>query len=79
MDLYTHLFPIYELDPLEKITDSYLDQYLWYESSKRGLFPNWVKPSDSEPAPLLAYKFCEGINNIQDIWETKNGERVVVV
>ena len=30
MDLYTHIFPIYEIDPLEKITDGYLDQYLWY-------------------------------------------------
>ncbi len=28
-DLYSHLIPVYEIDPLEKITDSYLDQYLW--------------------------------------------------
>jgi pre-mRNA-processing factor 8 len=30
MDLYSHLVPSYEVDPLEKITDAYLDQYLWY-------------------------------------------------
>ncbi len=30
MDLYSHLIPTYEIDPLEKITDAYLDQYLWY-------------------------------------------------
>jgi len=35
MDLYSHLIPVYEIEPLEKITDSYLDQYLWYESDKR--------------------------------------------
>ncbi|CAE5964834.1 unnamed protein product [Arabidopsis arenosa] len=31
MDLYSYLIPVYEIEPLEKITDAYLDQYLWYE------------------------------------------------
>ena len=31
MDLYSHLLPVYHIEPLEKITDAYLDQYLWYE------------------------------------------------
>lgn len=70
MDLYSHIFPIYELDPLEKITDSFLDQYVFYEGFKRELFPNWIKPDDAEPAPLLVYKFCEGINNIPNVWNT---------
>jgi hypothetical protein len=26
MDLYSHLIPVYEIEPLEKITDCYLDQ-----------------------------------------------------
>jgi pre-mRNA-processing factor 8 len=25
MDLYTHLIPVYDIEPLEKITDAYLD------------------------------------------------------
>lgn len=79
MDLYSHLFPIFEVDPLEKITDAYLDQFLSYEAFKRDLFPNWVKPSDKEPAPLLVYKFCEGINNIPHIWDHRDGERVVIL
>lgn len=58
MDLYSHLIPVYEIEPLEKITDSYLDQYLWYEADKRHLFPNWIKPADVEPPPLLVYKWC---------------------
>jgi len=74
MDLYSHLVPVYEVEPLEKITDAYLDQYLWYESDKRRLFPAWLKPSDSEPPPLLVYKWCQGINNLQPIWETAEGE-----
>ena len=31
MDLYSHLLPVYHIEPLEKITDAYLDQYLWFE------------------------------------------------
>ena len=79
LDLFTHLIPIYEIEPLEKLTDSYLDQYLWYESDKRNLFPSWIKPADSEPPPLLAYKWCQGINNLHNIWETKDGECVVLL
>ena len=79
MDLYSHLIPVYEIEPLEKITDAYLDQYLWYEADKRNLFPNWVKPADLEPPPFLVYKWCTGINNLMDIWETGNGECVVMM
>jgi pre-mRNA-processing factor 8 len=57
-DHYSHLVPVYDIEPLEKITDAYLDQYLWFESDKRGLFPSWIKPSDTEPPPLLVYKWC---------------------
>lgn len=78
-DYYSHLVPVYEVEPLEKITDAYLDQYLWYESSKRGLFPSWVKPADADPPPLLVYKWCNGINNLHGVWDTSGGECVVMV
>lgn len=54
-------------------------QYLWYEADKRRLFPNWVKPSDSEPPPLLVYKWCQGINNLHNIWDTTDGQCVVLM
>lgn len=79
MDYYSHTIPVYEVDPLEKITDAYLDQYLWYEGDRRHLFPNWIKPSDSEVPPLLVYKWCQGINNLKEIWEYKDGECNVVL
>jgi len=79
MDMYSHLIPVYDIEPLEKITDAYLDQYLWYEADKRHLFPNWIKPADSEPPPLLVYKWCQGINNLDQVWETANGECVVML
>jgi pre-mRNA-processing factor 8 len=78
-DLYTHLVPVHEIEPLEKITDAYLDQYLWYEADKRHLFPAWVKPGDAEPPPLLVYKWCQGINNLGSVWETDSGECVVMM
>ena len=34
----------------------YLDQFLFFEADKRGLFPAWIKPADTEPPPLLVYK-----------------------
>ncbi|KAL8138631.1 hypothetical protein V2J09_004632 [Rumex salicifolius] len=79
MDLYSYLIPVYEIEPLEKITDAYLDQYLWYEGDKRSLFPNWVKPADTEPPPLLVYKWCQGINNLQGVWDTGDGQCVVML
>eukprot|EP00455_Lapot_gusevi_P014731 TRINITY_DN173_c0_g1_i12.p1 TRINITY_DN173_c0_g1~~TRINITY_DN173_c0_g1_i12.p1 ORF type:complete len:1609 (+),score=412.81 TRINITY_DN173_c0_g1_i12:359-4828(+) len=79
MDLYSHLIPVYEVEPLEKITDAYLDQYLWYEADKRHLFPNWVKPADTEPPPQLVYKFCQGVNNLTEVWDTSEGECVVMM
>ncbi|KAK0546006.1 pre-mRNA-splicing factor 8 [Tilletia horrida] len=73
-DTYEKIIPCYDIEPMEKITDAYLDQYLSYEADKRQLFPAWIKPSDQEPPPLLVYKWCNGINNLQDVWETSEGE-----
>ena len=78
-DHFTDLIPVHGIDPLEKITDAYLDQYLWFEAEQRGLFPNWIKPGDDEPQPLLVYKWCNGINNLDSVWETKEGECVALV
>lgn len=79
MDAYSNLIPTYDIDPLEKITDSYLDQYLWYEADKRRLFPNWIKPADNEPSPLLVYKYCQGVNNLHGVWDTSEGQSVVLM
>jgi len=78
-DLFSHLVPIYNVEPLEKLTDAYLDQYLWYEADKRHLFPNWVKPADSEPAPILVHKWAQGVNNLEQVWETNDGESGVMM
>ncbi|KPV75640.1 uncharacterized protein RHOBADRAFT_52685 [Rhodotorula graminis WP1] len=73
-DTYEKLIPCYDIEPMEKITDAYLDQFLYFEADKRGLFPSWIKPADTEPPPLLVYKWCQGINNLHDVWETSEGE-----
>jgi pre-mRNA-processing factor 8 len=79
LDMFSYLVPVHHIEPLEKITDAYLDQYLWYEADKRHLFPNWVKPSDNEPPPVLVYKWAAGINNITDVWDTSTGQCVVMM
>ncbi|KAL5361955.1 putative pre-mRNA splicing factor [Aspergillus floccosus] len=78
-DNYSNINPVYDVEPIEKITDAYLDQYLWYQAEQRHLFPAWIKPSDSEVPPLLTYKWAQGINNLSNVWETTDGETNVMV
>ncbi|RMY54390.1 hypothetical protein D0863_13646 [Hortaea werneckii] len=73
-DNYSSINPVYDIEPIEKITDAYLDQYLWYQADQRRLFPAWIKPSDSEVPPLLTYKWAQGINNLGNVWQTEDGE-----
>lgn len=80
MDNFSHLYPIYNVVPTEKMVDSFLDQYLWYKAMNvQRLFPNWVKPADTEPAPHLVYKWCDGINNIADIWNVSDESSTVLL
>ena len=76
---YQSISSVYTVDPLEKITDAYLDQYLWYEADQRQLFPNWIKPSDAEIPPLLVYKWCQGINNVQGVWDVSDEQSTVLL
>ncbi|KAL8966048.1 MAG: hypothetical protein Q9197_006206 [Variospora fuerteventurae] len=78
-DNYSSINPVYDIEPIEKITDAYLDQYLWYQADQRHLFPAWIKPSDSEVPPLLTYKWAQGINNLNKVWETSDGECNVMI
>lgn len=78
-DNYSTINPVYDIEPIEKITDAYLDQYLWYQADTRHLFPSWIKPSDSEVPPLLTYKWAQGINNLSKVWETADGECNVMI
>ena len=78
-DNYSSINPVYDIEPIEKITDAYLDQYLWYQADQRHLVPAWIKPSDSEVPPLLTYKWAQGINNLGGVWETADGECNVMI
>ena len=78
-DNYSSINPVYDIEPVEKITDAYLDQYLWYQADQRHLFPAWIKPSDSEVPPLLTYKWAQGINNLGGVWETADRECNVMI
>ncbi|CCD23994.1 U4/U6-U5 snRNP complex subunit PRP8 NDAI_0C03340 [Naumovozyma dairenensis CBS 421] len=79
MEHFQSIAPVYTVDPLEKITDAYIDHYLWYEADQRKLFPNWIKPGDSEIPPLLVYKWSQGINNISDVWDVSKGQSTVLL
>jgi pre-mRNA-processing factor 8 len=78
-DNYSTINPVYDIEPIEKISDAYLDQYLWYQADQRHLFPAWIKPADSEVPPLLVYKWAQGINNLDRVWVSEDGECNVMV
>ncbi|KAI9882764.1 MAG: Pre-mRNA-processing-splicing factor 8 [Watsoniomyces obsoletus] len=78
-DNYSTINPVYDIEPVEKITDAYLDQYLWYQADQRHLFPAWIKPSDSEVPPLLTYKWAQGINNLSQVWDVSEGQCNVMI
>ena len=78
-DNYSSINPVYDIEPVEKITDAYLDQYLWYQADQRHLFPAWIKPSDSEVPPLLTYKWAQGINNLSGVWDIAEGQCNVMI
>ncbi|KZZ93884.1 pre-mRNA processing splicing factor 8 [Moelleriella libera RCEF 2490] len=78
-DNYSTINPVYDIEPIEKISDAYLDQYLWYQADQRHLFPAWIKPSDSEVPPLLVYKWAQGINNLGEVWKVSDGECNVMI
>lgn len=78
-DNYSTINPVYDIEPVEKITDAYLDQYLWYQADQRHLFPAWIKPSDSEVPPLLTYKWAQGINNLDQVWDVSEGQCNVMI
>ncbi|CAC9889713.1 unnamed protein product, partial [Aureobasidium pullulans] len=71
-DNYSTINPVYDIEPIEKITDAYLDQYLWYQADQRHLFPAWIKPSDSE-VPLSSP------TSGPKVWETADGECNVMI
>ena len=66
-DTYQKLIQSYDMEATEKITDAYLDQFLFFEVAKRSLLLAWIKPVHAEPPPLLVYKQCQEINNLTDI------------
>ena len=38
-----------------------------------------IWPADSEPPPLLVYKWCQSMNNLHEVWDTDQGQCVVMM
>jgi len=78
VDNFFYLCPVYIVDFAERITDGYIDQYLWYECNKKMLFPSWVKPSDLEINPYFVYKLQNEIYGLKKIGLGSEGNSVNV-
>ncbi|AFP65263.1 splicing factor Prp8 (nucleomorph) [Chroomonas mesostigmatica CCMP1168] len=68
-DNFSNLLPIFRIEIQENLTDAFIAQYLWYQSTKIGLFPNWSKPSDKEITPFFVYKICSSIHKVGSIFK----------
>jgi pre-mRNA-processing factor 8 len=75
VDELDHLHPTYAWSPIDKLADAYLAQYLWFEASRRSLFPYWANPSDSQVAPAMVHQFLTALNNVDhgEVWDTGVG------
>ncbi|KAL4065528.1 hypothetical protein V8B97DRAFT_1840624, partial [Scleroderma yunnanense] len=80
-DTYYKLIPCYQWRELiQSVHFMILNCLYWLSKTlKRCLFPVWIKPTDTAPPPLLVYKWCQGINNLTDVWETSEGECIVMM
>nr|UXY87508.1 splicing factor Prp8 [Cryptomonas sp.] len=79
LDNFSNLVPIHFLEIEEQIVDSFIDQYLWLEGTKKFLFPNWVKPCDSELIPFLLYKLSSHIGKSLAFLEKTSGGNFFLV
>ncbi|KAL0237114.1 hypothetical protein PCE1_000511 [Barthelona sp. PCE] len=61
---------VYNVDPLEKITDAYIAMYLNYEL--RRFLPKYSLPVDSVPMPLSVHEFCAEIAGNRSLMSSKS-------
>ncbi|KAK4538547.1 hypothetical protein CDCA_CDCA18G4572 [Cyanidium caldarium] len=65
------LTPVHRVDAAERITDAFVDQYLWREASRRQLFPVWMQPADDALPPVQVHRLCERIAAQAPVWWPK--------
>lgn len=52
----------YDVHHEERLTDAFLDTYLWYEADKQGLFPAYLQPNNGSEMTVLK-EFCLSVKN----------------
>ena len=62
-DNYSSINPVYDIEPIEKITDAYLDQYLFFQADQRNLFPAWYVELYLLIYTLKLTKMCVGLSH----------------
>ncbi|KAL0266060.1 UNVERIFIED_CONTAM: hypothetical protein PYX00_011777 [Menopon gallinae] len=53
---------VFKVDIVDRIVDSFLDRYLFYEAHNMGLFPCYLKPRDEELGIQVVRGFCESLS-----------------
>jgi pre-mRNA-processing factor 8 len=63
------LTPVYLVEPFERLMDAFLDQWLWYQADRTGLFPSWVQPNDAELPPVHVFRVIEALDRLPGLGE----------
>ena len=79
LDNFKYLTPVYQIDIHDRITDSFIDHYIWLKASKNSIFPNWNKPVDDELNCFLVYKFKKQIDKLYDKEKNIMNQNLVVL
>lgn len=52
---------VFKSDVLDKITDAFLEQFLFFEAHNAALFPDYLKPRDAELDAQVLRAFCDDL------------------
>ncbi len=78
-DNYSTINPVYDIEPIEKISDAYLTSI----SGTRQTNAISSQPGSSRLIQRcrhsFVYKWAQGINNLDQVWETADGECNVMI
>eukprot|EP00477_Mikrocytos_mackini_P002140 GAHX01002346.1.p1 GENE.GAHX01002346.1~~GAHX01002346.1.p1 ORF type:complete len:2012 (-),score=317.38 GAHX01002346.1:41-6076(-) len=73
------VYPVFSFPCKERLTDAFLNHYLFLEANKRNLFPKWIKPLDEEPLPISVYNFSRDICSLPGCYKRGYNSKKTVV
>lgn len=71
-DNYHQITPVYYVDPLEKVSDLFLCNYLYYKIKKLRIIKDYNLPDDRHIPQTFIYNLCEKLATVEDLFGAGN-------